>query len=399
MEHTFSTTAAIRQHQQSVHNSLSTTPHSLYRISPTNNILGASIPCSKTSPTGATVGTGGLYTPTHHQTIINPSGGVSSYYRIPNLPVQHSQQTCNFGSTSSGVIGISENSYLQGGIHTTIGTGRFPLPPSINTSSVSSIHPSLSISSYSNNLSNVSNNSGYSNPSVESNVVRNIQYRHHILQNSQQQPIHMPNNHQNMNKNRYGNPQNNLQASVSNNTVSHADNSNSSSAVSNVKTLIHQISQSQKQPPPPQPPQHHQQQNYNNNVVAAAPSSNNTPPQNQNHPQYRIYKRGDSIPGIPSPIQISSTTTNNENNGNSNNQNTTTKSNNEAPNALNVGDRIDNPNTDSGQSAEGLSINDKENNSNGGNGASGKDSSSLGVCNCFLFRIHVQCNGKNNRLK
>ncbi|ODM99794.1 Double-stranded RNA-binding protein Staufen 2, partial [Orchesella cincta] len=342
------------QHQQNVHNSLSS-PHSLYRISPTNNILGASIPCSKSSPTG---GSGG-YIPTQ-QTIINPNG-VSSYFRIPALPVQQSQQqSCSFGSTSTGVIGISENSYLQGGIHTRIGTGQFPLRP--NTSSVSSINHSIPIVSYSNNLGNASSSPGYPNPPVESSV-RNIQHQHH-LQKTQQQ-IHMPNN-QNMNKNRYGNPQNNIQPTV-NNTVLHAENSNNSAA-SNVKALIQQISHTQKQPP-----QQHQQQNVNNNVT----SHSNTPPQNQNQPQYRIFKRGDSIPGISSPIQLSTTSANtsaNNENGNPTNQNTISKSS-DATKALNVGDIIDNNSNaeNNGQTVEGLNGNNDKENSNGN---CGKDASS-----------------------
>ncbi|CAL8143134.1 unnamed protein product [Orchesella dallaii] len=343
MDHTFSATGAIRQHHQhhqSVHTSLGT-PHNLYRISPTNNIIGAAIPCSKNSPSVGNVASGG-FIPTQQTTIINPAG-VSSYFRIPTLSVQQSPQSCNFGSTAGGVIGISETSYLPGGIHTRIGTGQFPLRP--NTSSVSAINPAVPIVSYTNNLGNTSNSHGYSNQTVESNV-RTIQHQQHHHQKPQQQ-LRMPNN-QNMNKNRYIHPQNNIQASV-NNTVSHVENSNNSAAT-NVKALLQQLSQSQKQPSQ----QHHHQQNVNNNVGSSA----NTP---QNQPQYRIFKRGDSIPGISSPIQLSTTTSANNENGNSKNQNQLSKSKNDASNALNTGDRIDNSNADNNsQSAEG-SGNDKEN--------------------------------------
>lgn len=335
MDHTFSSTGAIRQHhQQSVRNSLSPSPHNhLYHISssPTSSILAAAagisnLPFGKSSPTSVPAGNfGGAVTgyPQAPQSIINP--GTLNSFRVPLVTQQqqqyHQQAPCNFSPTSGATNIPAENFYVQGNIQQSnrAVTGQYsnlrPTSGSSNSSgsSVNTRSPtnlgSSPASSFSSSKSSVTS-PYHSTPLVENNYRNHQQqqqqphqYQHHQFSNihhqvpsqSHSQQLQLPNNQQNnMNKNRFVSPQ--QQPNV--NGVSTADNGNN--VASNIKVLIQQVSQ----------PQQLQQNVSNVNTSSmGSPSNAITSQQNQHstqQPQYRIFKRGDSIPGISSPIHISS---------------------------------------------------------------------------------------------
>lgn len=426
MDHSFSTTGAIRQHHQSIRNSLSPSPHSnattahhhLYRISPTpiaNNILSAAAAITasnyshygKNSPitAGANLGNSSVYSTSPQPTaVLNPT----NFYRVPTYSVQQPQQqqqyihqiqsqprtqpqTCSFATpvvsanppSQEPAYSTHTKNYTRTGggqyshrSNTSKNSGNIRLSP---TNLSASSYPTNGLSSYSPQL--VENNyrnqhqvyqpqqkpqksyqqqQQYSSPSSSTgNQPQYLQQQHtpnHTQKPSKQQasisnnPSHQQ--HNNMNKNRYTNQQqtniNGVVGASAVQTIPNAagENGNNSTAA-NVKALIQQVSQ---------------QQNVNNNANTATivtSASNNSPTsassqnsqQQTQQPQYRIYKRGDSIPGISSPIQITPPSGISESNGGS-------------------GDSEPVSNESKQLAGQGDAKNEKENSSGGNNGGS-----------------------------
>lgn len=273
MDHSFSTSGAIRQHHQSIRNSLSPSPstshhhHHIYRISPTSNILSAAAAGGNYSPYGKS-------SPTTPSAPYPTSPQPSNFYRVSTYTPQQQQQHPQYINQFSTSPPQDYSSRSQ----------QYPLRPNTTNNTAVRISPTGNYTQGQQAFSSgqiettYRTPQQYNSPQFSNPPPSQSQYTAQFTPQQQQQ--------QTMNKNRFVGQHN-----INGNGASsgQADNGSSGVAVQNVKTLIQQVSQ----------------QNNNVNQVSTTQQSNGQQQPQQAQPQYRIFKRGDSIPGISSPIQLS----------------------------------------------------------------------------------------------